>query len=88
MPTKANGNDLLSVLNKHLGDAVEGCVVGKWLLTLSEDEQKAFKLIKEKNALLSLTSIFRELESAEVVPFALTSFRLHFRGVCSCPKTF
>jgi hypothetical protein len=88
MPTKASNNDLLNVVNKHLVDAMEGCKVGKWLTTLSEDEQEAFRLVKEKNSLISLSGMYAELDAAKEIPFALTSFRLHFRGICSCPKKF
>lgn len=87
MPTKGNIG-MLDILNKHLEGAKEGCVVGKWVETLTEEEQKAFALIKEKNELVSLNAMFQDLFDSQELPFGLTSFRTHFRGTCTCQKTY
>lgn len=87
MPTKGN-TSMLDILNKHLNDAKEGCVVSKWVETLDENEQKAFALIKEKNSLVSLNAMFQDLFEARELPFGLTSFRTHFRGKCTCQKIY
>jgi len=87
MPTKES-TTVLGILQKHLNGAKEGCVVGKWIDSLKEDEQKAFSLIKEKNELVSLNGMFHELYEAQDLPFGLTSFRTHFRGTCTCQKTY
>lgn len=87
MPTKGNIM-MLDILNKHLEGAKEGCVVGKWVETLTDEEQKAFALIKEKNELVSLNAMFQDLFDSQDLPFGLTSFRTHFRGTCTCQKTY
>ncbi len=85
MPTKEN-TQVLNILQKHLDAAKEGCVVGKWVDTLAEEEKKAFALIKEKNDLVSLTAMYHDLFNEDDLPFGLTSFRTHFRGTCPCQK--
>lgn len=85
MPTKGS-NGVLNILQKHLDVATNGCVVSKWVETLSKDEQEAFKLVKEKSNLVSLTGMYKELLNSQDLPFGCTSFRLHFRGTCTCPK--
>ena len=87
MPTKGSIG-MLDILNKHLEGAKEGCVVGKWVDTLTDEEQKAFALIKEKNELVSLNAMFQDLFDSQELPFGLTSFRTHFRGTCTCQKTY
>ncbi len=87
MPTKESSS-MLGILKKHLDTAKTGCVVGKWIDTLSQDEQEAFALIKEKNSLVSLNGMFEELNQHQELPFGVTSFRGHFRGKCQCQKTF
>ena len=87
MATKGN-NGVLNILQKHLDVATEGCVVSKWVDTLSKEEQEAFKLIKEKNSLVSLTAMYKDLSENQNLPFGCTSFRIHFRGTCTCPKTY
>lgn len=86
MPTKESSN-VLGILQKHLDTAKTGCVVGKWIETLSPDEQKAFALIREKNSLVSLNGMFAELNEHQELPFGATTFRGHFRGRCACQKT-
>lgn len=86
MPTKGNST-VLDILNSHLNDAKEGCVVGKWVDGLSEEEKSAFALIKEKNSLVSLNGMYRDIADSQDLPFGMTSFRTHFRGTCTCQKT-
>lgn len=86
MPTKKIGT-VLDILTLHLEGAKEGCVVEKWIDTLSDEEQKAFALIKERNELVSLNAMFQDLSFSQELPFGLTSFRTHFRGTCTCQKT-
>lgn len=85
MPTK-EGNSMLNILKLHLEGAKEGCVVGKWVDTLSDDEKQAFSLIRERNSLVSLNAMFQDLYEVQDLPFGLTSFRTHFRGKCTCQK--
>jgi hypothetical protein len=85
MPTKEN-TQVLNILQRHLDGAKEGCVVGKWIDTLTEQEKQAFALIKEKNELVSLNGMYQDLFDADDLPFGLTSFRTHFRGKCPCQK--
>lgn len=85
MPTK-EGSGMLNILKAHLESAKEGCVVGKWIETLSDDEKQAFSLIRERNSLVSLNAMFHDLYDVQDLPFGLTSFRTHFRGTCTCQK--
>jgi hypothetical protein len=87
MATKEN-SAVLEVLNNHLNSAKEGCVVGKWIDDLDAETQTAFSLIKEKNLLVSLTAMYQDLDETQDLPFGLTSFRTHFRGSCTCLKTY
>lgn len=85
MPTKGN-NGVLNILQKHLDVAKDGCVVSKWIDTLSKEEQEAFKLIREKNEFVSLTAMYKDLSDNQDLPFGCTTFRIHLRGTCTCPK--
>lgn len=87
MPPKSS-SETLAVLQKHLGEAKIGCVVSKWIDGLSEEEQKAFELIREKSDLVSLTGMYKDLLDNQDLPFGCTSFRIHFRGTCTCPKKY
>lgn len=87
MPTTTSKN-VLDILQKHLDTATTGCVVGKWIDTLGDDEKAAFELVREKNTLVSLTGMFKDLSHSQSLPFGMTSFRGHFRGSCGCPKTY
>ena len=86
MPTKENSL-VLSILQVHLDNAKTGCVVGKWIDNLSKEEQEAFRLVKEKNELVSLSAMFKDLSRTQELPFGATTFKLHFRGTCTCPKS-
>lgn len=86
MPPK--GNSVITVLQKHLDGAKEGCVVGKWVESLAKEEQEAFHLIREKNELVSLTAMYKDLSDNQDLPFGCTTFRIHFRGTCTCPKKY
>lgn len=78
-------SDMLNVLQKHLEGAKTGCVVSKWLDGLTKEEQEAFKLVKEKSDLVSLSAIYNEISNVQKPPFGNTSFRMHFRESCTCP---
>jgi hypothetical protein len=85
MPTKES-TKVLGIVQRHLDSAKEGCVVGKWVETLADEEQKAFAIVKERNSLVSLNAMFQDLFESQDLPFGLTSFRTHFRGKCTCQK--
>jgi len=75
---------MLEVLAKHLATDNTTCVVAQWVETLSEDEQKAFALIKENNNKVKNAHLFTDLSKEIDLPFKLTAFRSHMRGYCTC----
>lgn len=87
MATKEN-SAVLGILKSHLNSAKEGCVVSKWIDGLDDETKEAFALIKEKNSLVSLNAMYQDLYETQDLPFGLTSFRTHFRGSCTCLKTY
>jgi hypothetical protein len=75
---------MLDILNKHLNTENKGCSVRQWLLSLPQEEQKAFAQVKENNAKISAAGLFADLNKEDELPFKLTAFRSHLRGYCTC----
>jgi hypothetical protein len=78
---------MLDILNKYLDDSPSKCGMGMWIDTLSEEEQEAFALIKEKNQQIKLATLFKEISVQYDLQFKLTAFRSHLRGYCTCQKS-
>lgn len=76
---------LLEIIESHANAVPSKCSVGKWIETLTSEEQTALNgLVKNDN--LNATSLFLALEEQVKLPFKITTFRSHMRGYCSCQQ--
>jgi len=76
---------LADVLRDHLEGISKPskCLVGKWLSDQDAEVQDLFAQLMRKPDLNAM-ALFRNLDGA--VPFKSTTFKLHIRETCSCPK--
>jgi len=76
---------IADVLREHLDESSKPskCSMGKWLDTQEEDIQALFEQIMLKPTINSM-ALYRSLET--VLPFKSTTFKLHIKGNCPCPK--
>lgn len=79
------GGSVLDILQKHLDGPVVGCVVDKWISTLSEKEQQAFEQLKASKVTV-FADLYRDLCESTDISFKLTAFRSHMKGYCTCQK--
>ena len=78
---------MLNILAKHLEEKASiNCVVSVWIESLEDAEKEAFAKLKENNKHVVLASLYKELHTADAMPFGLTAFRSHLRGYCTCLK--
>jgi hypothetical protein len=75
---------MLDILTKHLNAEPFGCVVQRWIDSLSTKEQEVFAEIKVNNKKIVIADLFTELNQQDELPFKLTAFRSHLRGYCTC----
>lgn len=80
------GDSVLDVLKKHIQTASDKCSVSDWVSTLAVEEQKAFDDIKTQSENINVSSLYKDLNTTDTLPFKLTAFRSHLRGYCTCPK--
>jgi hypothetical protein len=77
---------ITDILKEHLSGVrtVSKCTTGKWLET---QEPEVVEMLSElsKRPTTNVSALFRDLEPLEV-PFRLTTFKLHMKGNCQCPK--
>lgn len=78
---------LLDVLQKQhlLQTQPFKCVVGSWVESLSEEEQKAFNICLTSPG-LNASKFYSTLASEVELPFKATVFRSHVKGYCTCQK--
>jgi hypothetical protein len=76
---------IADVLREHLEELSRPakCSMGKWLDTQEEEIQALFEQISRKPTINSM-ALYKSLET--VLPFKLTTFKLHIKGNCPCPK--
>ena len=75
---------MLDILTKHLNAKPFGCVVQRWISSLSVKEQEVFAEIKVNNKKIVIADLFTELNQQDELSFKLTAFRSHLRGYCTC----
>lgn len=75
---------MLDVLTQHLENKPRLCVVAEWISTLKDEEQQAFKRIKEQSKEINTKALFSDLDNRTKLPFKMTAFRSHLRGYCTC----
>jgi len=77
---------MLTVLNKYLEPSAlaDECVVGRWILSLNEEERNTFAKLKEHSNSVKLAALYKDLLSEGLLPFKLTAFRSHLRSYCTC----
>ena len=76
---------MLELLSKHLSTLnTPGCVVAKWVGTLSKEEQEVFNKLRENSSAVKVAQLFQDISKEVELPFKLTAFRSHLRGYCTC----
>lgn len=76
---------IVDVLREHLEgiNKPSQCTMGKWLGTQESEVQDLFAQLALKPNLNAM-ALYRSLE--ETLPFKSTTFKLHIKGTCPCPK--
>lgn len=74
---------ILDILEEQLSTPTTKCVVGRWVVSLTTEEQNGLEKIKELPK-YNLVNLYRKLNERTELPFKLTSFKSHMRGVCTC----
>jgi hypothetical protein len=77
---------IADVLRGHLNGFLQPtkCSMGKWLEEQDAEVQTLFEQLAVKPSLNTM-ALYRSL--AETLPFKSTTFKLHIKGNCTCPKT-
>jgi len=75
---------MIEVLEQYLMQPKEGCIVSKWIDSLSDKEQEAIAKLKENNANINIGKLFKDLNTDTKLPFRPTAFRSHMRSYCTC----
>lgn len=76
---------IADVLREHLqmANTPSKCMMGKWMTEQSEDVQDLFAQLASKPT-LNVMALYHSLEAE--LPFRFTTFKLHLKGKCTCPK--
>lgn len=76
---------IADVLRDHLNGVNQNtkCSMGKWLDEQGSDVQELFTQLASKSSLNTM-ALYRSL--ADTLPFKSTTFKLHMKGNCTCPK--
>jgi len=75
---------MLEVLNKHLTTDNTVCIVAQWISTLPAEEQEVLNALKDNNARVIISDLYKDLKKEVELPYKLTAFRSHLRGYCTC----
>lgn len=77
---------IADVLREHLdGTTVsQKCKMGVWLETQEDNVIDLFNEVS-KNSSINISAIYHSLSND--LPFKSTTFKLHIKGTCTCPKT-
>jgi len=75
---------MLDILEKHIKGTPKECIVLRWISSLPQEEQEAFKEVAAHNEHIHLAALYGDLKKQADLPFKLTAFRSHFRGYCTC----
>ena len=74
---------ILDILEEQLQEKTGVCSVGKWISKLEPEEQDALQKIQQIQT-YNLSELYRKLADRTELPYKLTSFKSHMRGVCTC----
>lgn len=74
---------ILDILEEQLVPRKAKCSVGKWVDTLNPEEQQVLEKIKA-TGVYNLSELYRKLDERTELPYKMTSFKSHMRGVCTC----
>lgn len=76
---------IADVLREHLdGTTVsQKCKMGVWLETQEDNVIDLFNEVA-KNSSINISAIYHSLSND--LPFKATTFKLHIKGTCTCPK--
>lgn len=76
---------LSDILRQTLDAAPKRCVVGKWVLSQTpEDQELLTQVFKSPKVVMS--DLYRRLADEIGVPYGITSFKSHMKGVCTCQQ--
>jgi hypothetical protein len=78
------GYMIADILREHLETVTKPikCTVGNWI---DDQEPEVNELLLGLAAIdVNVSALFRSLE--QEVPFRLTTFKIHMKGNCTCPK--
>lgn len=67
----------------HMANTPSKCMMGKWMTEQSDEVKELFVQIGNKPN-FNVMALFQSLE--EELPFRFTTFKLHLKGKCTCPK--
>lgn len=78
---------IADVLREHLDGTRQSikCTVGKWLEAQEKEVVELLSILASRPT-TNVSSLFRDLQESNI-PFKLTTFKLHMKGNCACPKT-
>lgn len=61
------------------------CKAQRWLSTLPKEDQELLNTLKDVNKKVDVKNLFEAMIAAGIeIPVALTAFRSHFKGYCTC----
>jgi hypothetical protein len=77
---------LINALNGYLEGKIPTalCLVGKWLEEQEADVKEVFYQLYERES-INFSALYRAIEESEL-PFKFTTFKVHMKGQCQCPR--
>jgi hypothetical protein len=80
----------LPLFTEFLEEKKFECVVKKWLNELTSEDQSEYAVLESKyraGAKIDISKVYNKLlDGTAYLPFKLTSFRTHIKGVCTCQR--
>lgn len=86
MSTKTPTSVVLDVLQDALKPKTKMCAVGRWAHQQGPEVQEMLQKVADNHKSISPKRLYSALKESVDVPFAVTVFREHLSGVCSCQK--
>jgi hypothetical protein len=74
---------IIDIIEEQLTKPSFGCVVNKWVATLTTEEREGMEKL-QATPHLNITELYNKLKSRIELPFKLTAFKSHMRGYCTC----
>jgi len=78
------------LFTEFLEDEKFECTVKKWLNELTSEDQSEYAVLESiyrAGAKIDISKVYNKLlDGTDSLPFKLTSFRTHIKGVCTCQR--